>query len=356
MRYVYQYFDPKKYHFTILAPNLPELKILLNDMKMLCVECIPISENSSTRDFFLAVSKEIFKQKYDLIHSHGFTSGLSIVAASRLKRTPHLMTSHDVFNNTQFLGLAGQVKKIVLFILFPMIDMIHSVSQDAQDNLLKYVGIMRKFPNKLIVIPNGIEVCRFVEAEKKDFRKELNLPDETFLIGFLGRFMSQKGFKYLVEALELMLCVQNLPKKPLVLAFGEGGFIREEKRLINEKGLNNSVFFMPFESNIAPVLKGLDVLAMPSLWEACPLQPMEALTAGTPVIGSDCIGLREVLKDTPARIVPRENSKELADALIEEMNSPLTEGIKKFSAEAAKRYDVKKKAKELERLILSLMR
>ena len=84
----------------------------------------------------------------------------------------------------------------------------------------------------MIAIPNGIEVEPFLHAEERDLRGELGLPPETFLIGFLGRFMSQKGFRYLVDALE-QVKEHNLLKEPLLsLTFGQpdDGFIREEKK------------------------------------------------------------------------------------------------------------------------------
>lgn len=43
---------------------------------------------------------------------------------------------------------------------------------------------------------------------------------------------------------------------------------------------------------------------MPSRWVAFGLLAVEALCAGTPLIASDCIGLREVVEDTPAVVVP----------------------------------------------------
>ena len=76
------------------------------------------------------------------------------------------------------------------------------MSHDARDNLLAYLPILKLFKRKVIAIPNGIEVEPFLKAEKRDLRRELGLPRESFLIGFLGRFMSQKGFRYLVDALE----------------------------------------------------------------------------------------------------------------------------------------------------------
>lgn len=355
IRYVYRSFDSHRYSFTILAPDLPELRFLLNDLSVLDLSYIPIKQKPSNKNFFLAVSKAIYNGNFDLIHSHGFTSGICSILASVLTVTPHILTSHDVFTEGQFTGVKGLLKKKALSAALPMIDVIHSVSHDAQDNLLAYLVILKGFRNKLVTIPNGIEVKRFLKAQKRDIRKELGLAKDTFLIGFLGRFMAQKGFKYLVEALEIMIRRQNLPKKPLILTFGEGGFIREEKQIINDKGFKDYIIFMPFEPNIAPVLKGLDVMAIPSLWEACPLQPMEAMIAGVPVIGTDCIGLREVLKDTASVVVPKKNCEALAQALANEMRAPSTTKAKAFMAEAAIRFDVKGQARELEKVMLKLL-
>ena len=89
-----------------------------------------------------------------------------------------------------------------------------------------------------------------------------------------------------------------------MLCFGWGGFIREEQVEIKRRGLENNFHFLPFQENPARAIRGVDVVVMPSLWEACPLLPMEVLVAGVPVIGTDCVGMREVLLDTPARVVP----------------------------------------------------
>ena len=93
----------------------------------------------------------------------------------------------------------------------------------------------------------------------------------------------------------------------------------------------------PFE--IWPVLRQLDLVVMPSLWEAWPLLPMEAMVAGVPVLGSDCIGLREVLKDTPSRTVPANDPAALAAGLRAALDEPWTEAARNFAAEARSRFD-----------------
>ena len=86
---------------------------------------------------------------------------------------------------------------MILGMCFHFVDTIHSVSHGAQDNLLFYFPRLRKQTSKLVVIPNGIETKRFFIDDREDWRKQLDLSKGTFLIGFFGRFMAQKGFKYL---------------------------------------------------------------------------------------------------------------------------------------------------------------
>jgi len=355
IRYVYRNFDFRRYNFTIIAPDLPELRILLSDLDGLDVLYVFLDKNPSSISFFRAVSKTIINGKFDLIHAHGFTAGICSLLGSVLTRTPHIMTLHEVLIDDQFVGFRGYCKNEALSLLLPFIDVIHLVSHDARENLLAYFGVLKVFKNKLFVIPNGIEVKRFLNTDKRDLRKELVLPKKSFLIGFLGRFMPAKGFKYLVNALDILYKEYKLPKKPVVLAFGEGAFIREERQCVREKGLDESVCFMPFIPDVASTLKGLDVVVMPSLWEACGLVAIETMVSGVPLIGTDCIGLREVLKNTPATIVPMKDSHALADALMREMRDPSQSKAILFREEAARRFDVKRQSKEMERMILGMV-
>jgi glycosyltransferase involved in cell wall biosynthesis len=352
-RYVYGNFDSEKYQFTLVTPDLPETRVLLEDLRELDLIYIPVDKNVSNRGLLRIVTKIIRNETFDLVHSHGFTSGACSIVGALSKRTPHFLTCHDVFTQRQFIGLKGFVRKVALGMILSMIDCIHCVSHDARDNLLAYLPILKLYKHKVIAIPNGIEVEPFLKAERRDLRRELGLPPESFLIGFLGRFMSQKGFRYLVDALEQIKKEQNLPKDPLILIFGEpDGFIREEKEYVKKRGLEGSFLFLPFVPNVASTLKGLDIVAMPSLWEACGLLAMEAMVAGVPLVGTDCVGLREVLRNTPAHVVPAKNSLLLSEAFIMEMRNPTTAKARDFATEAAARFQVKDRAAEIENLIL----
>ena len=356
IRYVYSRFETDKFHFSILGPDIPELDTLLEELPGMDIELIKLSQRPTTREFLLSIMRVVIHGKFDLIHSHGFTSGICASLPAFLARRSHILTSHDVLNQKQFIGISGKIKRIGMSITLSMIQLIHSVSKDAQENLLEFFPRFRNIPGKCVVIPNGIEMKRFLEIQPRKLRKELEVDDSTFLIGFLGRFMAQKGFKYLVDAIEELVKVDNLPKKFLVVSFGEDGFVREEKAQIEDKGLENFFRFLPFTMNIAGAVKALDVVVMPSLWEACPLLPMEVFVCGTPLIATGCIGLREVIAGTPARTIKPKDSSGLARAICEEMVDENSKIRSKHFVEHAKlRFSVEQQAQKIYETYLYLM-
>ncbi len=93
---------------------------------------------------------------------------------------------------------------------------------------------------------------------------------------------------------------------------GWGAFIREYQAYIREKGLTEYFVFIEFQSDVRWILRQINLLAIPSFREAFGLVAVEGLVSGTPIIASNCIGLREVLKDTPARTFETGNSNALA--------------------------------------------
>ncbi|MCI0590890.1 MAG: glycosyltransferase family 4 protein [Gammaproteobacteria bacterium] len=357
LRYVYRQFDSARYSFTLISPDIPEVRVLLEDLNALDLIYAPTERDVSDRTLVQVVTKALRTGKFDLIHSHGFTSAACSIVGAGLTQTPHILTCHDVFTDGQFVGVRGGLKKIALALMLATANGIQCVSYDARDNLLRYLKMRRLFQHKVIVIPNGIDVERFQNPEQRDLRQELGLPENTFLIGYFGRFMSQKGFRYLANALEqIMKNNQDLPKQPVVLSFSQAdGFIREEMENVKRRGLAGSVYFLPFVADVASTLKGLDVVVMPSLWEAGPLLAMEAMVAGVPVIGTSCVGLREVLQNTPAKVVPPKNTLALTEALLMEMQSPTTAKAREFAMEAVARFQVGERAQEIEKLMLKFL-
>ena len=285
--------------------------------------------------FYHAIRRELRGKQFAFIHAHGLTSAVIAVFALLFRKPSLVVTLHDIFNIWQMESRLWPLKKFMITCFLNKVNIIHCVGTEAANNMHDSLPGLR---TRTITIPNGIRTRQFLSAEPIDLNRLLNLDKNTFLIGFLGRFMSQKGFRYLIKAVELL---SNEAKQVFsVICFGDGGFIREDQQYIDEMHLNKYFHFMPPVSNIAPILKSLDVIAIPSLWEACPLLPMEALVAGTPVIGTNCTGLKEVLLGTPALIIEPHNAEMLKDAILKCMGSNLRPEFKHYSAIASERFDI----------------
>ena len=336
LKYVLKHDLLSSNHYTIIAPWMVETEHLLDSLSSLNIRYRKCT--ASPASFLSALTQEPIQNHYHLIHSHGFTAGLFSIPGSVLTRTPHLLTSHDVLDPKHFDGLKGKFTRQALALLFHQVSSFNAISQDAKANLKHFYPAIPD--DKIDVILNGINTRQFADTEVRPIRNELNLDNQRFIIGFLGRFMAQKGFRYLIEAIEQIKVHHPDVNPPLVVAVGAGGYLEQDSQWIAEKGLSDSFRFLPFTENIAPTLRAMDVVAMPSLWECCPLLPMECLLTGTPVIGSDCIGMREILNNSPATIIPSKNSSALSKAILTHMKQDQRPAYQDYIPVAQQRFDV----------------
>ena len=219
-------------------------------------------------------------------------------------------------------------------------------------NHLEYLPRLAKNPGRVVTIKPGIDSEWYAEMDQMacaGLRERLHISPGTFLIGFLGRFMEQKGFLPLLDALGSLK--NDPPRRPYhVVAVGGGDYEAEYRREVERRGLDTTVSFHEFVPDPRSTFQALDLLVMPSLWEALPVLPMEAMAVGTPVLGTDCIGLHEVLTGTPATMVPAGDLPALARALKDAIDNPTPELARQFAPEARRRFDVRASSAKLLKL------
>ena len=261
----------------------------------------------------------------------------------------HVLTSHDVFRPVHIQGYRGRIKIWLLDWLLSQIDSVVTVGEEARLNHLEYLPRLAKDPGRVVTISQGIDSEWYAEADhmpRGGLKERLRLDSGVFLIGFLGRFMEQKGFLQLQDALGTLK--NDPPRSPYhVVAVGSGDYEAEYRREVERRGLGAVVSFHEFVPDPRSILRELDLLVIPSLWEALPMLPMEAMAVGTPVVGTDCIGLHEVLVGTPATMVPAGDSPALARALKGVIDSPTPELARHFAPEARRRFDVRASSAKL---------
>ncbi len=296
------------------------------------------SSSQSTNKYWIGIIKSVIFNRPDIVHSHGLKTGVFLAPFFVLLGIKHIVTLHDVFDPYDFRGIKGQFKKCFLNIAFKFIDVINPCGRDVGANINEFFPNVRK--SKVKVIQNGISVEQFSTDHKRDLKSELHIDSDIILLGYFGRFMRQKGFDILRDAI-IQLKAAGIRFE--VACFGWGGFIREEQAELKRLEIDSQFHFLPHTDEVGSAMRGLDVVVIPSRWEACPLLPMEALVAGVPVIASNCIGLRDVCEDTPSITFSSEASEELSNAIkmFKNEQTDVLNQTKIFRKNALQRFDVK---------------
>jgi glycosyltransferase involved in cell wall biosynthesis len=310
-------------------------------------EFIGVPMNGRYCPLWKAVRPLMRSNQFGLLHAHGRTVAAPCALAGLGNKTPLLATLQDPFRDEHFRGLAGWLKRWLIGRALARTSLLITVTNDMHVNLFRYFPGLRRRASRILTLYNGIDASRYEDPPPPiDLRDSLGLEDDVTLIGFLGRFMPQKGFVELVEAIGRLVRFGGTPRFHLV-AFGSGDYRREYQQLVEKQGLAGYVTFRDVVSDVVPILQELDLLVMPSLWEAGPLLPMEAMSAGVPVLGTDCLGLREVLRDTPSRTVAAGDVTALQSGLRKALESPWTEAARDFAPSARERFDNQHLARQL---------
>lgn len=347
LKYARQLSDP---HGPILAPSVIAFddsltRLLLDNL------AIP-AQNDLTRgvthlhQMAARIWRACFNPKIKVVHSQGFISALLAAPAALLTGKRHVISAHDLAD-PRVIGSNPWVHR-ALGLTLRQAYAVHAVGEDCAHSLraLPFMGSARN----IVVIENGIDAAQFTAVAPLDLRAQLQLPADARLVGSFGRYMPQKGFRLLVDALR-QLRREHPGLNAHVISLGAGDFIREEQAYVEQCGLSSQVHFLPPASDPARWIAGCEVIAMPSLWEAYGLLAAETLALGVPLIASACLGLREVIAGTPARSITPGNVAELAQALHAELSSSSNGAAAAYAQTARGRFDFRANAARLQRLL-----
>lgn len=354
MRYMFRHF-PSNYRLTILAASTQEDDAIKKDVveygaRLLLVDCESISI------FAADIFKELRGKKYDLILSQGFISAFTVYFANLIFKVPHILTIHGILEPRFFVGWFSGIKRLLIYRVLRGVTALYGVSNDILNHVLDQIPELKNNGPKTIVIPNGIEVSDFVAENPNviNLREVFDIDPSTFIFGFFGRFMPQKGFDLLLKAVDILRqeCGTRAFK---VVAVGSGDYIRELQQNIRDMRIEDRFIFLPFQPQVYQLYPQIDAIVMPSRWEAGPIQPMEVLCMGTPLIASDCIGLRETVAGTPAMVFPTEDVTSLVANMRKCMDNDSTAEFKSFRPHAIERFEVANSARQLVNLIEAIV-
>jgi glycosyltransferase involved in cell wall biosynthesis len=157
------------------------------------------------------------------------------------------------------------------------------------------------------VIYNGIVIAEIDAAP----RLALRLPADAVTIGFVGHFETRKGILDFAQAWQL--AAPQCPHAHAIIA-GQG---RREPDFRGALAGAPRVHWLGFRSDVASVMKALDVFVLPSRFEGFGLVLVEAMAAGAACIAYDSSNMPEIINDgVQGLLVPGGSVHALADAIV----------------------------------------
>lgn len=170
--------------------------------------------------------------------------------------------------------------------------------------------VSRFFPGEYRVIPNGVDLRRFVGAAP--------LPrymDGKLNVVFLGRIEQRKGLKYLLRAVPI---IQRHYPNTRILIGGDGPQRKGFQEYVERAGWRDVVFLgrVPAE-DLSSLYASAHVFCAPNTGgESQGIVLLEALAAGRAVVASDIPGFRSVIHNQrDGLLVPPKNHEQLAWAV-----------------------------------------
>jgi len=274
----------------------------------------------SLKLFFVntTMSKEIEKDKPDIIHTIGLRSYQSIVAwrISKKLKIPLVVSDQGGLTTHPFLNESGLFLKILYKIQKIFIKKIinHASAISAANEYEKKIFLEFNENSKIEIIRNGVNLKTLIS--KENFRNKYKISNKFIL--FVGRFSISKGIKTLIQAFNIIQNENKFSDISLIIMGVDFGYEKDMDKLIHTLNLSKKIIVIknPPREDVISAYGESEFLVLPSQWELSPLVPLESFAFKKPVISTKSHGIPFTVKDNENGIlVEPEEPEQLSKAI-----------------------------------------
>lgn len=299
----------------------------------------------------------IKKNNIAIVNAHHFFSMVYAFLGAKLKNQIRLIyTEHSVW---EVQGISQKWRVIGRFLL-KHIDHVIGVSPQVTQELKNTF----KLPvSKASTILNGVDLEQFQCGCQniQETRSSLNLKDNEHVIGIVGNFRRVKNHVFLIKTFgNLVKILENVKLIIVGRSFPDDpeNSEPEVRNMVRELGIENSILFLGYRSNVRELLEIMDVFCLTSFKEGLPISLIEAMAAGLPVVGTHVEGIRDVIvPDYNGRLVELGDVEALQNSLIDLLKDPdLRKRLGRAARQTAEeKYSLDRCVAEYEKLFLSTL-
>lgn len=281
------------------------------------IDVVSIDANSKYDvSAFRRFLSQLGERNHDILQTNSTVSGVWGRTGGLLNSIESIVSvEHNV--HTAYRRFARVMNGFTL----PISTAVVGVSGPVAESLRPWERLILPSTTQVWTIYNGVDTDR-IEASFSRTEDVLgrytNLSVDDTIVGSVGSHVEQKGYKYLIDAFDLLAIDQE---DPHLLLIGDGQRHQELQKLARQLGIANRVHFTGRVPDVYPFLPAFDIAVYPSLWEGFGLAMVEAMVAGRPIVASDIRPFDELL-DEAGVLVPPGNSDALAEAISSLLSDP----------------------------------
>ncbi|HEX2853900.1 MAG TPA: glycosyltransferase [Opitutaceae bacterium] len=267
------------------------------------VERVAAIQNFNGSDFSVrlpmaaTLSDRLDAFKADIIHAHHpFLLGDTALRVAMNKNVPIVFTHHTRYEDyTHYVPFdSPALKEVATNLPTQFANLCDGVIAPSESiaKLIRKRGVT--VPIK--VVPTGIDVKAFAEADGAKARRKFKIPANAFVVGHVGRLAPEKNLGYLAEAVARFLKNTRGAKFLLV---GDGSSVEPLKATLAKHGVQDRLVLAGKLTGRAlhEAYRAMDVFAFTSKSETQGMVLAEAMAAELPVVALNASGVREVMRD-----------------------------------------------------------
>ncbi len=285
--------------------------------------------------------KEVLKAGgYKIVHSHINTLSVFSLFAAKCAGVPvRIAHSHSTTNKKE------KKKNLLKQVLRPFSKVFATDYMCCSELAGRWLFGNKEYDNgNVYLLNNAIDLDKFKydEEKRKEKRKELNIEDDTLVIGHVGRFVEQKNHRFLIDIFNE---VHKQKENSILLLAGQGPLMEEMKEKVKILGIEDSVKFLGQRNDINELYQAFDVFCLPSLYEGLPVVGVEAQATGLLCVFSDDMTKETKVLDTTEFLSLNQSVEEWAYTILKKYKSFKR---KNCTNEISKKdFNIKKEANKL---------
>ena len=242
--------------------------------------------------------------QYNVIHIHAWWNLVSVLSAlvAQLKGVPVVVSPRGTLSDYSFDYKNSLLKKLFhSWLGRPLLNrsLIHATSAAEQQSLQQIIT-----PRQIFDIPNFVNIASSPKTKITD--------SPVLKLLFFSRIDEKKGLDILLHALALLKIRYHLT----IAGNGDDNYISFLKNIAHYNNTERHINWIGFQQdNKFEVLAGHDLMILPSHNENFGNVVIESLSAGTPVLISEGVGLTNYVTKNNLGWVCRTNPQSVADVI-----------------------------------------